>query len=364
MRQTVYHVALEPIEARYSAQWLECINREFMKFAKANGNRNLMFDLLGDTTEDSKPTTGGFLDFIGTNKWKAQQVVKIANLFNGGYVVPNDVFLFTDAWNPAILQVRYMSDLMNIPVRIVSYWHAGSYDPTDVLGYKIKDKRWSLAAEESFFWASDVNLFATEFHRDMFIRNCIGYKDGQMMDVQMRCTISGQPHYEILKWFDEPKNCPPSWDDRKNWIVFPHRMAPEKHPEIFEKLSEMMPEYEFIFTAGYGYTKDEYYKLLQQSKIVFSCAEHENLGISMMEGVLAGCLPLVPNRACYPEIYPKEFTYVAGDEQTTLGNAASHIQSYMAHPNRYLTSRNYLRNQLRTKYLTSVPMWEALIAGE
>lgn len=351
-RTNVYHVALEPIESRYSAQWLNCINKEFKKYV---GNRAIMIDVLGDE-EAANPTEGGFLDFCKTNKWKSSQIIKIARLFEKGYITPGSVFLFTDAWNPGILNVRYMSDLMGIPVRIVSYWHAGSYDVHDVLGYKIKDRTWSLAAERSFFHASDVNVFATEFHKNFFIKNCIGYHDGQMLDILEKCLVSGQPHYEILKWFDGKSI--PSWDDKKDWIIFPHRNAPEKQPWLFEQLADMFPEYEFIMTSGLNLSKDEYYKMLLQSKIMVSMAQHEMLGISMMEGVLANVIPIVPNRLSYTEMYRTPYLYPDTNDVTVIAN---HIKMVMNNPNTFIKELHNQKEGLKKNYLTCTPLWDAII---
>lgn len=350
MSKTVWHIALEPIEARYSAQWLDCINREFTKYAEPIDNTVRMIDILGDY-EAPNPTAGGFLDFVATNGWKASQVIKITNLFNTGHIKPHDVFLFTDAWNPAILHVKYMSDLMDIPVRIVSYWHAGSYDTNDVLGYKIKDRKWSIAAEQSFFHASDVNVFATEFHAEFFQTHCLG--DRYWAD---KILVSGQPHYEILKWFDTHSN--PSWGDRKNWILFPHRMAPEKQPELFEQLSDMLPQYEFIFTQGQNLSKDAYYRLMQQCKIVVSFAQHEMLGISMMEGVLAGCIPLAPYRLSYKELFLPSYLYPT---DASVEDVRSYVVDMIENPKHYLANIKKMAGYLRTNYLTSEPLWKALL---
>ncbi len=351
MSKTVWHIALEPIEARYSAQWLDCINREFTKYAEPIDNTVRMIDILGDY-EAPNPTAGGFLDFVATNGWKASQVIKITNLFNTGYIKPNDVFLFTDAWNPAILHVKYMSDLMDIPVRIVSYWHAGSYDTNDVLGYKIKDRRWSFHAEAAFFYASDVNVFATEFHAKFFKDWALMGNTGQ----DDRFLVSGQPHYEILKWFDAHPNL--SWGDKQNWILFPHRMAPEKQPELFEQLSDMLPQYEFIFTQGQNLSKDAYYRLMQQCKVVVSFAQHEMLGISMMEGVLAGCIPLVPYRLSYKEMYLPSMQYPS---DASLDVIRGYVVDMIENSDHYIKLLKPLARQLRTNYLTSEPLRKALL---
>ena len=38
--------------------------------------------------------------------------------------------------------------------------------------------------------------------------------------------------------------------DKRNLIVFPHRIAPEKQVDIFRDLAESMPEYEWVVCPG------------------------------------------------------------------------------------------------------------------
>jgi hypothetical protein len=56
-------------------------------------------------------------------------------------------------------------------------------------------------------------------------------------------------------------------------------------------------------------SKAEYYQTLGQCRVLFSCSLHENLGISVMEGVLAGVIPMLPDRCSYSEMYLPEFLY-------------------------------------------------------
>ena len=59
----------------------------------------------------------------------------------------------------------------------------------------------------------------------------------------------------------------------------------------------------------YGYVESgaEYINWLQQGAIVISTAEQENFGISVVEAIRCGCVPLLPGRLAYPEIIPDEF---------------------------------------------------------
>jgi hypothetical protein len=56
-------------------------------------------------------------------------------------------------------------------------------------------------------------------------------------------------------------------------------------------------------------TKDRYYQILQKAYISVSFADQETWGIAMQESVICGCLPLVPNRLSYSEMYLPIFKY-------------------------------------------------------
>lgn len=98
---------------------------------------------------------------------------------------------------------------------------------------------------------------------------------------------------------------------KENIIVFPHRLAPEKQPEIFDDLAMSMEDYEYKWIKAQEtvLTKNEYYRLLGQSKIVFSANLQETLGISVYEGAMVGSFPLMPNRLSYKEMWPADSLY-------------------------------------------------------
>lgn len=55
---------------------------------------------------------------------------------------------------------------------------------------------------------------------------------------------------------------------------------------------------------GYASDRNEYLQLLSRANIVVSTAIHEFFGLSVLEAIAAGCLPLLPNRLSYPELLP------------------------------------------------------------
>lgn len=287
---TIWIVPIEPIDQRYTKQWYNEIPRLIVE--KAVGWNVVTVE--AETVAD-KTTSGAFLDFANTNIYKARQVEIIGKMFNNGEVKPYDRFLVTDAWSFVVTAIRYMSDLLKIPVDIHGIWHAGAYDPTDILGMKMT-KPWPYEFEKSIYFACDYNYYATEFHKKMFLRNL-----SIPEQYHFKAYVSGQPHSAIIEYFE---NNPPLF--KENYMMWPHRYNEDKQPEIAEDIAHTV---DILFTQKLNLTKEQYYNKLRSAKAVFSCSLHENLGISMMEGVLAGAIPIVPDRASYSEMYLEYFKY-------------------------------------------------------
>ena len=259
-------------------------------------------------SSNNSTSTGAFLNFAFTNIYKSEQGIKIAKLFNEQKIQKGDKFLFTDFWNPVIIMVKYMSELLDIPIEIHAIVHAGSYDPQDFLGRKIKDKRWSLSFERSLYHAIDYNYFATNFHMVMFTETVL--EPSRTVIDHSKMIRSGQPHNILMQQMQKEHN---KWKKsggvKRDLILFPHRIAPEKQPEIFKDLAKSMPQYEWVMCQEQNLTKGEYHKLLFESKVVFSANLQETLGIGAMEAILAGSCPFVPDRLSYSEMYIEHFKY-------------------------------------------------------
>ena len=98
-------------------------------------------------------------------------------------------------------------------------------------------------------------------------------------------------------------------EEKEDLIVFPHRIAPEKQPEIFRDLAKALPKYKWVVCQDEQLTKEEYHAILRKAKMVFSANLQETLGISPYEGALVGAIPMVPDRLSYSEMYDWEFKY-------------------------------------------------------
>jgi glycosyltransferase involved in cell wall biosynthesis len=300
---TIYVVSLEPIETRYTVDWFDYIPKRLFDYIFTNNLPHQVINIggFGKNIAD-EPTEGAFLNFAETNIWKNDQLNFIADRFKKRLIKSGDKFIFTDAWNPGIIQLRYMSSLLDIPVEIHSIWHAGSYDPWDFLGRKF-DKYWSFDFEKSLFFASDKNYFATEYHADLFRRRLRIDYENYFLDRGIVCGFPFDYLKDRIKYDGRPK---------KDLILFPHRISPEKQPEIFRDLAASLPQYEFVLCQDKKLTKAEYYELMLDAKMVFSANLQETLGISMYEGYLARAIPMLPDRLSYSEIwnigYPENWT--------------------------------------------------------
>jgi hypothetical protein len=305
---TVYIVDIEAVDTRYTGQW----KTHVPELLKKEGHDVQV--LSGPTDIPNATTPGAFLNFGGTNVYKSAQVEQMGRLFCSGAIKPGDHFLFTDAWHPGIINLKYMSELLNIPITTHGLWHAGSYDPQDFLGRLVGKKKWVRHAEKSFYHAFDHNYFATEFHVRLFMEELLedGFKsenpwfeeDWAERYESGKIILTGWPmEYmeNVLASFKGMK--------KQNLILFPHRIAPEKQVEIFRDLAKHLPQYEFVVCQDEHLTKEQYHTLLGRAKLVFSANLQETLGISCYEGAVVDAVPMVPDRLSYSEMYMDIFKY-------------------------------------------------------
>jgi len=253
-------------------------------------------NILGDSAtliqgeQFSGLTPGGFFDFNRTNKYKAEQTIHLSNLFAEGKITNDDVFIFLDIWHPGVISLKYMITLGDYDCKIYGYLHAGSYDKTDILGIKGVDK-WADGFEDSIFRCCEEVWVASDYHR-------------RLVDSKRYGKFVQVPFPYDFSFLDEYKT-----DDKENIIVFPHRISPDKQPEIVKDLEQYFPDFSFRYTQEERLSKDDYYKLLAKSKYVISVSLHENWGISIFEAMYLGCVPILPSRCSYVEMYPGLIKY-------------------------------------------------------
>ncbi len=116
-------------------------------------------------------------------------------------------------------------------------------------------------------------------------------------------------------------------------VVFPHRLDSDKGVDNLLGIARRIPELSFALTTPQtkqrfiknpvarqlknlpnihvvsNLDSADHIKTLQGARVVLSCATQENFGYAIMKSVMAGCIPVVPNRLCYPEFLPSQYRY-------------------------------------------------------
>ena len=361
---TIYIVDIEAVDTRYTKQWKEYLPRQLQRAT----NVDVKVISGGETPQATTP--GAFLNFGGTNVYKSKQLETIGEMFCKGEIKDGDYFLYTDAWNPTVIQLRYMASLLSVDIRIGGLWHAGSYDPHDFLGRLIGDAPWVRYAEKSMFHVFDDNFFATDFHIDMFMRTL--FADDPYIEDWVEEALAGETSIKRVGWpMEYLKNSLDSYKgmEKRDLILFPHRIAPEKQVDIFNDLKEQLPEYEFVVCQERQLTKNEYHNLLGEAKMVFSANLQETLGISWYEGALVNAIPMVPDRLSYSEmsvpefLYPSEWTEDYFAYRKYRGLLVDKIRNYMENYDDYLVSLDKQRTILNKNFFSGAALYDAIKEG-
>ena len=348
---TIHIVDIEAVDTRYTKQWKDFLPLQLQRAT----NEEVKVISGGETPQATTP--GAFLNFGGTNVYKSKQLEKIGEMFCEGSVEDGDYFLYTDAWNPTVIQLRYMAELLGVDITIGGLWHAGSYDPQDFLGRLIGDKPWVRNAEQSMYDCYDDNFFASKFHIELFNKS--------FHTLENKNHRVGWPMEYLANSLDSYKNM-----EKRNLILFPHRVAPEKQVEIFRDLKQQLPQYEFIVCQEQTLTKNEYHNLLGEAKLVFSANLQETLGISWYEGALVDTIPMVPDRLSYSEMALPEFKYESKwteDYDSYLEHrdkVVAQIVEYMENYEDFLPSINKQVTKLNKEFFSGKKLYRVIADGE
>lgn len=166
----------------------------------------------------------------------------------------------------------------------------------------------------------------------------------------------------------------PATEKDRRLILWNHRWEYDKRPELFAEavidLAERGIDFRLALLGARGHQpvaalerlrarlpdrivadgfppRDEYKALLARAGVVVSTAAHEFQGLSMLEAVSAGAIPVVPDALCYPEQYPARFRYVAGDS----GSLARTLEGLLSNPGiRPPQVDEWFQNRLRDRW--------------
>lgn len=246
-----------------------------------------------------------------------------------------DVILCNDMLSVADLRSLMPAGMRD--VAIVCYFHENQ------LTYPIseeqeRDFQYGMTNITSCL-AADSVWFNSRFHRDDFLKAVGGLlrkmpdhvPRGIVDSIRRKSAVTPPPvdvgprKLAIGKSANEPLR-----------LLWCHRWEYDKNPEPFFKtllrLDEAGYEFELVLVgeqfrtapptfesswarlqghvthAGYLPNREDYLAMLARCDVVISTAIQENFGIAVVEAMLAGCQPLLPNRLSYPELIPVQLS--------------------------------------------------------
>lgn len=230
-------------------------------------------------------------------------------------------------------------------VRTILYFHENqfAYPANDTQTTSVEAQMVQLYAALS----ADRVLFNSEFNRTTFIDGVDGLLDKMPDEAPEGVGRRIAEKSRVVPVPIDPIR--PADTGDPTLIVWNHRWEYDKNPELFadamialaergvefrlallgqrhrnasgalDRLRQSLPE---RIVADGALPLEEYRAVLGRAGICVSTAIHEFQGLGMLEAASAGCAPLVPDALCYPEIYPGEYRYPAGDRDALVDRLA------------------------------------------
>jgi hypothetical protein len=219
---------------------------------------------------------------------------------------------------------------MKLKFKIAGILHAGTWDEQDFL-YRVGMSSWARNIEKSWIEQADIVFVATEFHKKLICKGLNWDLNSWKADT---IKVVPFPIKDDISIYTDPDVFEKVKDNcNSKIIVFPHRLAPEKQPEKFDALFKVHPDLNYRFTpiktATFGGmdSKELYYSALAKSTFSISFALQETFGIAMLESVIHGSVPIVPDRLSYKELYPPIFKYSTNKTEPSIQAVYNKINS-------------------------------------
>jgi hypothetical protein len=321
----LYYMGLESYEARYTLQLTEWNRRVF-------DQRGLDVVYVPGTTIDNSQaiSVGQVLDAHGRSYFGMSQMMNLVQLMKNGEVTHEDVVYFEDMFQPGMESLPYI--LNQVPSeqrpRVYVRCLAQSIDPDDFVHV------WGMAR-----WMGLYEQMVNEFVTGVLATN-------EEMVAHMRIAGWRAPIYnisglafgktEVLERINGADNVQP-FENRTRRVGFAARFDQEKQPGFFMDLIEMWhnqgpyPVEFAVFSGGAlrsnnpeyidraqamevegklkiydKLNKNDYYSLLNDTRVLFNCALQDWVSNTVSEADTLGCNVLYPAYRSFPETFAND----------------------------------------------------------
>jgi len=318
----LYYMGLESYESRYTLQLTEWNRRVFDR-------RGLdVVYVSGKTIDDSQAiSVGQVLDAHGRSYFGMSQIMNLVEMMRRGEVTSDDVIYFEDMFQPGMESLPYIMDQVQpeFRPRVFVRCLAQAIDPDDFVHVWGMSRWMSLYEQMCNEFVSGVLATSEEMVAHMRIANwrapiynVSGLAFGKS---EVRERIGGAD--KIRPFYDRPLR-----------VAYAARWDQEKQPGFFMDLIDMWysqgpfpvefcllqggplrsnnPEYvsrarqlasEGKLTIHENLTKNAYYNILNDSRVLFNCALQDWVSNTVSEADALGCNVLFPAYRSFPETF-------------------------------------------------------------
>jgi hypothetical protein len=321
----LFYMGLEPYEGRYTLQLTDWSRRAFVRRGVDWVN------VPGTTIDNTKAIqVGQVLDAHGRSYFAMSQMMNLVQMMRNGEVTGEDVIFFEDMFQPGMESLPYIMDQIPAEQRPQVWIRclAQAVDPDDFVHV------WGMGK-----WMSLYEEMCNEFVTGVLASN-------EEMVAHMKIANWKAPIYNISGLaFDKTEvalrvgEINP-WSNRDNRVVFAARFDQEKQPDFF---MDMIEEWYGSFNTGdaefailqggplrsnnpkyidrarkmeergqlkiyENLKKNEYYDIVNRSKVLFNCALQDWTSNTVSEADALGCNVLFPAYRSFPEIFANDHT--------------------------------------------------------
>ena len=321
----LFYMGLEPYEGRYTLQlqdWSTAVfDRCGIDYTVVPGN----------TIDDTKAiSVGQVLDAHGRSYFGMSQLMNLVQMMRNGECSGEDAVFFEDMFQPGMESLPYI--MCQIPEeqrpKIYLRCLAQAVDPDDFVHVWGMSK-WMSLYEQMCNEIPNVRILATNEEMVAHMRianwsapiyNISGLSFGKA-EVQSRVNNNIKP-----------------WAERKNRVVFAARFDQEKQPDFFMDIIETVkaerPDVEFAVLSGgplrsnnqkyldralqmeadgkltiaKDLKKNDYYNIVNDSKVLFNCALQDWVSNTVSEADALGCNVVYPAYRSFPETFANDYT--------------------------------------------------------
>ena len=321
----LFYMGLEPYEGRYTLQLTEWSRRAFIRRGVDWVN------VPGTTIDNTKAIqVGQVLDAHGRSYFAMSQMMNLVQMMRNGEVTGEDVIFFEDMFQPGMESLPYIMDQIPTEQRPQGWIRclAQAVDPDDFVHV------WGMGK-----WMSLYEEMCNEFVTGVLASN-------EEMVAHMKIANWKAPIYNISGLaFDKTEvalrvGAINDWAKRDNRVVFAARFDQEKQPDFFMDMIEEWYgtpgtiDVEFAILQGgplrsnnpkyierarkmeergqlviyENLKKNEYYDIVNRSKVLFNCALQDWTSNTVSEADALGCNVLFPAYRSFPEIFSNDHT--------------------------------------------------------